>query len=199
MLTDRPCFRPILGPSSHRGGFTRDMQRLAALVLALAVWFALPSPAHAQALPPPFAPQPLLRVFLDCNRCDFSYIRTEVTFIDYVRNREDGDVHVLVTTQRTGGGGEQWTLKYIGLGRRQGQDQTLLYNSPQTATDDEIRAGFVEIFKLGLVRYLTDLPVADRLRVTYKPVQGAKLKAKDRKSTRLNSSHLRQDRMPSSA
>jgi hypothetical protein len=177
MLTDRPCFRPILGPSSHRGGFTRDMQRLAALVLALAVWFALPSPAHAQALPPPFAPQPLLRVFLDCNRCDFSYIRTEVTFIDYVRNREDGDVHVLVTTQRTGGGGEQWTLKYIGLGRRQGQDQTLLYNSPQTATDDEIRAGFVEIFKLGLVRYLTDLPVADRLRVTYKPVQGAKLKA----------------------
>ena len=149
------------------------MRRLAALLLTLAIWPAAARPGSAQALPPPFAPQPMLRVFLDCDRCDFSYIRTEVTFIDYVRNREDGDVHVLVTTQRTGGGGEQWTLKYIGLGSRQGQDQTLVYNSPQTATEDEVRAGFLEIFKVGLVRYLADLPVADRLRVTYKSTQGA--------------------------
>ena len=149
------------------------MRRLAALLLTLTIWPAAAPPGWAQALPPPFAPQPMLRVFLDCDRCDFSYIRTEVTFIDYVRNREDGDVHVLVTTQRTGGGGEQWTLKYIGLGSRQGQDQTLVYNSPQTATEDEVRAGFLEIFKLGLVRYLADLPVADRLHVTYKPTQGA--------------------------
>ena len=149
------------------------LHRLATFTLIFAVCTGAPLTALAQALPPPFAPQPMLRVFLDCNRCDFSYIRTEVTFIDYVRNREDGDVHVLVTTQQTGGGGQQWTLKYIGLGSRQGQDQTLVYNSPQTATDDEVRAGFLEIFKLGLVRYLANLPVADRLHVTYKPVQGS--------------------------
>jgi hypothetical protein len=112
-------------------------------------------------------------VFLDCDRCDFNYIRTEVTFIDYVRERQNADVHVLVTTQDTGGGGSQWTLKYIGLGSRQGQDETLVYNSPQTATSDEIRSGFVEIFKLGLVRYVATLPVADRLRVTYKTTPGA--------------------------
>ena len=119
------------------------------------------------------APHDLVRVFLDCNHCDESYLKKEVTFIDYVRNREDADVHVLVTTQQTGGGGQQWTLKFIGLGSRQGQDQTLVYNSPQTATDDEVRAGFVEIFKVGLVRYLAELPVADRLRVTYKALPGS--------------------------
>src|SRR4051794_16966689 len=91
----------------------------------------------------------MARVFLDCPRCDDDYLKKEVTFIDYVRNREDADVHVLVTTQETGGGGAQWTLKFIGLGRFQGQDQTLTYNSPQTATPDEIRAGFAEIFRLG--------------------------------------------------
>ena len=83
------------------------------------------------------------RVFLDCNQCDDDYVRKEVTFVDYVRNREDADVHVLVTTQDTGGGGRQWTLKFIGLGSQQGADQTLIYNSPQTATSDEVRAGFV--------------------------------------------------------
>lgn len=106
------------------------------------------------------------RVFLDCNRCDDSYIRKEVTFVDYVRNREDSDVHVLVTLQDTGGGGQQWTLKFIGLGEHQGIEQTLTYNSPQTATSDEVRAGFVEVFKRGLVRYALSTAIGRRLQVT---------------------------------
>ena len=59
-------------------------------------------PAEIQAQP---AQREGVRVFLDCDRCDEDYLRKEVTFIDYVRNREDADVHVLVTTQDTGGGG----------------------------------------------------------------------------------------------
>lgn len=106
------------------------------------------------------------RVFLDCNPCDDSYIRKEVTFVDYVRNREDADVHVLVTLQDTGGGGRQWTLKYIGLGEHQGVELTLTYNSPQTATSDEVRAGFVEVFKRGLLRYALNTAIGRRLQVT---------------------------------
>src|SRR5258708_597468 len=102
----------------------------------------------------------LVRVFLDCDFCDQSYLKKEVTFIDYVRNREDAGVHVLVTIQETGGGGTQWTLKFIGLGPYQGADQTLTYNSPQTATSDEVRSGFAEVFKVGLVRYVSQTPHA---------------------------------------
>src|SRR5436190_12714105 len=122
--------------------------------------------ASGQAIKPAHA---MVRVFLDCGRCDEDYIKKEVTFIDYVRNREDADVHVLVTTQETGGGGSQWTLKFIGLGaKNQGADQTLTYNSSATATGDEVRAGFVEVFKLGLVRYAVNTPIVDRLRVPSK-------------------------------
>lgn len=124
----------------------------------------------ALAQPPP-RPD-MVRVFLDCNRCDEDYLRKEVTFVDYVRNREDADVHVLVTTQPTGGGGSQWTLKFIGLGRYQGQDQTLTYNSTPNATGDEIRAGFAELFRLGLVRYAAESSIGDRLRVTFKKQEG---------------------------
>jgi hypothetical protein len=136
------------------------MQITFACFLVVAVLCTSPAPAAAQAAaqsPTPSTSR-LLRVFLDCDNCDEDYIRKEVTFVDYVRNREDAEVHVLVTIQSTGGGGRQWTLKYIGLGARQGQDQTLVYNSPQTATSDEIRAGFVNIFKLGLVRYAATTP-----------------------------------------
>jgi Protein of unknown function, DUF481 len=121
------------------------------------------------------------RVFLDCDRCDDDYLRKEITFVDYVRNREDADVHVLVTTQDTGGGGQQWTLKFIGLGASQGVDQTLIYNQPQTATSDETRAGFAEILKLGLVRYASGTTLADRLHVTFKAPED-----KDAKATARN-------------
>jgi hypothetical protein len=60
-----------------------------------------------------------LKVFLDCDWCDEQYFRTEVTFIDYMRDRKDADVHVLVTTQGTGGGGTEYTLKFIGSTVRQ--------------------------------------------------------------------------------
>jgi len=115
----------------------------------------------------------MVRVFLDCRFCDQTYLIKEVTFVDYVRNREDSDVHVLVTIQRTGGGGTQWTMKFIGLGPFQGSDQSLVYNSPQTATLDEVRAGFAEVFKVGLVRYASQTSIADRLRVTFKKSEGA--------------------------
>ena len=49
---------------------------------------------------------------------------------------------MLVTLQETGGGGAQWTLKFIGLGPFQGSDQTLTYNSPATATSDESAGRF---------------------------------------------------------
>jgi hypothetical protein len=137
---------------------------------ALALLLSIAGAALAQTPAAPAAPaeRQMPRVFLDCNQCDDDYVRKEVTFVDYVRNREDADVHVLVTLQDTGGGGRQWTMKFIGLGDHRGIDQTLTYNSPQTATSDEVRAGFVEVFKRGLVRYALDTAIGQRLQVTVK-------------------------------
>jgi len=48
-----------------------------------------------------------LRVFLDCDRgCDFDYLRQEITFVNYVRDRRDAQVHVLITRERTAAGGQ---------------------------------------------------------------------------------------------
>jgi hypothetical protein len=114
-----------------------------------------------------------VRVFLDCGSCDDNYVRTEVTFINYVRDREAADVHVLVTTEETGGGGLKYTLKFIGLERFTGVEQTLTYSSPQTATEDERRRGFTRVFKLGLVRYVSETPLASQLTLEFKEQDAA--------------------------
>lgn len=95
-----------------------------------------------------------LRVFLDCGPCDFDHFRREVTFVDYMRDRMDAQVHVLVTTQGTGGGGREFAFNFIGLRDLNGLADTLFYVSRQADTEDEIRTGLTETFKAGLVRYI---------------------------------------------
>src|SRR4051812_47729675 len=115
-----------------------------------------------------------VRIFLDCGFfCDEDFLKREITFVDYMRDRKDADVHVLITTQDTGGGGTEYTLKFIGLGPFAGIEQTLRYASPQTATADERRKAIAEVIKQGLVRYVSESPQAQRLKITFSPQGGA--------------------------
>ncbi len=110
-----------------------------------------------------------LRVFLDCQNvnCDFDYFRTEVAFVSYVRNREDSDVHVIVTDQENGSGGETYTLRFIGQKRFAGVEDELSVATSQTSTDDERRKALVRVFKAGLVRYLARTDALSRLSLSY--------------------------------
>jgi hypothetical protein len=133
------------------------------LVLAVtSLLVVLPTIAHAAT-----DRSETVRVFLDCASCDEQYVRTEVTFVDYVRDRTAADVHVLITSQGTGGGGIEYTLKFIGLGRFRDIDNSLTFVAPQTATFDERRRGVVSTLKLGLVRYVADTPVASHLTLKF--------------------------------
>src|SRR5436190_1943098 len=110
-----------------------------------------------------------LRVFIDCQyECDTEYLRQNIEFIEYVRDRAAADLHLLVTTQETGGGGTAWTLKFIGLDYFMGQDRTLTFNSPQTASGDDRRKEFARIFKVGLVGYAAETTVAPDLDVSFR-------------------------------
>ena len=105
-----------------------------------------------------------LRVYLDCDRrsCDFDYLRQEITFVNYVRDRRDAQVHVLVTRERTAAGGQAFTLDFFGLEDFLGQDDQLMFFTTQDDTDDSERIGFAHIFQLGLIRYAARTPLADR-------------------------------------
>ncbi len=55
-----------------------------------------------------------VKVFLDCHRCDNDFIRREIPYVNYVRERKEADVHILVTQERTGSGGVEYQINYIG-------------------------------------------------------------------------------------
>lgn len=131
------------------------------------------SVAQDQPPQPESPPQEAVKIFIDTPDyfLDFDYIRTEITFVNYVRDRADADVHILITTQQTGGGGNEFTLAFIGLKKFEGQNNTLKYISKKTDTEDNIRKGLVNTIKLGLIQYVAQTTERDRLQITYKAPQ----------------------------
>src|SRR5688572_30527031 len=89
--------------------------RLFAVVL-LGALMAVAGPAAPAASQVPADMPDRLAVFLDCGFCDETFIRQEMTYVDYVRDREVAHLHILVTRQDTGAGGEATTFDLIGRG-----------------------------------------------------------------------------------
>lgn len=141
---------------------------VAAALLALA---ALPTLANAQGSAGTTGgtaqATQVLRVFLDCAQCDFNNIRQDIGFINYVNDRKDADVHVLITTQNTATGGREYTMQFMGLGAFADLQQQMTYVSSGSDTDDERRVGVSRTFSLGLTPYLLRTPEAARFSLQY--------------------------------
>lgn len=106
-----------------------------------------------------------LAVYLDCRRCDNQLIRTEITWVNWVRDRVDADVHVLVTNISAGAGGEQFTVAFLGARTFSSRVDTLTYTSNPTTTDDEQRRGVLQAISVGLVQFAARTPAGRSLQI----------------------------------
>ena len=140
------------------------MLRSLALSLCLCASVALAQDTTATA-----ASSQAISVFLDCQNtyCDFDYVRTEMTMVNWVRDRAVADIHVLVTSESTGAGGSAITATFIGLRQFAGVTDTLKYSTPPAASDDERRKGLANTLRLGLVRYFARTPAGAKLTVSF--------------------------------
>lgn len=104
----------------------------------------------AQTLPP--------KVFLNCQnvRCYDDYIRTELSFFDFVRDRIQSDIEILVINQTTGAGGRTYTLHFLGHNQFSAKSDTLTFSTRLTDTDDMLRKALLKSIKQGLIPYLID-------------------------------------------
>jgi hypothetical protein len=83
-----------------------------------------------------------------------------------VRDRADSDVHILATTRTTGPGGREYTFNFIGRGPFEEKSDTITWISSLDDTSDIRRQGVVRILKMGLMRYIAESPLADRIRIS---------------------------------
>ncbi len=149
------------------------MRQLLVTVLALTTWLAGSSArGESGALAEAGQRSGALRVFLDCDRgCDFDFLRREIVYVNYVRDRHDAQVHVLVTNQRAAAGREL-TLNFLGQESFAGVNQKLTVTTSDTDTSDEERRALLLVLQMGLMRYVSETPLARGLVISYHEPDG---------------------------
>lgn len=106
-----------------------------------------------------------LRFYLECSSgsCDFEFLKQELQWVDWVRDRQDAEVHVLLTQSRTGGGGlasEFFVTRPHGGGPA--ADTVRAFSEPSTS-DDAQRRQMLRTLAAILARDVTTRPEGSRL------------------------------------
>lgn len=130
-----------------------SLVRVCIAALAVLVLHAVGLDAAPQQ-PAPAAQASQLKAFIDCQSCFEEFLREEVSFVDYVRDRAEADVHVLISTVETGSGGREYTMSFIGLGISSGTERTLRTITAPTDSEDVVRRQLANALRLGLLNHV---------------------------------------------
>ena len=124
----------------------------AATLAALAVLAAPAARLHAQEVAEGERPT----VFLDCatRQCNATYFRTELPWVNWARQPQDADVHLIMTSQATGAGGREYQLDFIGIGDYVYEHQ-MSYSTPPTNTERETLDGITHALGIGVLHFGT--------------------------------------------
>lgn len=106
-----------------------------------------------------------LNFFLDCEDCDFNFVRQELEFVSFVRDPKLADIHIMSTSSHTGSGGTKYFLNFIGLKELLGQDMEYEYFANQSETNDEVRKGLLKLIKTGILQYYSKTPFFERINI----------------------------------
>lgn len=122
------------------------------LLLATIVFQHLPGKAQTD----------LINVFIDCN-CDRLYLQQELNFVNHVRDLALADVRVFVSDIFNGGGGRTYNLAFTGQNEFEDISYENSFDTKPVMTPAEIREGLLKKTRQGLVPFLMQSEMADKI------------------------------------
>ena len=96
-----------------------------------------------------------------------SFLKENITYINYVRDRKVADMIIIKTTETNGSGGLVCSLFLEGQRSFLGMADTLIYSSKPDDTEEQIREKELNTLKLGLTRYVLKTPLSKYLSVNF--------------------------------
>ena len=95
------------------------------------------------------------RIFFDCqgSSCDRTYYRTEIPWVTWVRDQQDADLHVIMTSQTTGARGREYQVDATGREAYAEYEDQSFYQSLGTDTQRERLDGVAHALGLTFARF----------------------------------------------
>ncbi|HKL66383.1 MAG TPA: hypothetical protein VJ877_00715 [Bacteroidales bacterium] len=117
-------------------------------------------------------------VYLDCPRCDFNFIRTELDYVNYVRDPAQADIHVFITNENTSGGGRECLFSFIGRRKFAGTEYTMKHYIEPNATRDEQRKAINRFLTMGYASFILQTPQGYNFLISYSDSSASATKEK---------------------
>ena len=107
-----------------------------------------------------------LKIYLDCNVCDNTFIKQNLGNVQFVRDQGQGDVHLFFLTQNNGSGGRLYEIDFIGKNTLETINYKVSFSTDTNMTSDDVRKRILEYIKLGLVRFWIEKGTLEGVSVT---------------------------------
>ena len=137
-------------------------------VLFLLILTAFSSACIAQSFKAPSIKE-TPKIFVSGNFNDLKYLKEQIPVVDYVNDRKDADVHILVTSQSTGSGGSHYILYLYGQNQFAKINDTVNVTTNQIDSEDLIRGKLTHGIKSGLFRYLRNSVPPEQMSINFPP------------------------------
>ncbi|MBA7532098.1 hypothetical protein ES705_24324 [subsurface metagenome] len=96
-----------------------------------------------------------------------SYLKKEVPFINYVRDKNVADLIIIETMQETGSRGAELTFFIEGQFKYAGVMDTAKFYVYPGETKEQVRSRGVRVFKMALMKYIVETPLAEFINITF--------------------------------
>lgn len=112
------------------------------------------------------ASQPV-RLFVDCSFCSLDFFRQNLEYVDYVRERQRANVHLIASRQRTAARGHEVLYEFIGQGQFAGLSDTLRFVISLNTSEQKENEELARQLEKGLLLFLAQTPLREFMSFEY--------------------------------
>ena len=114
-----------------------------------------------------YAQEDLNNIYIKCDRCDNSFLKNEIKYINHVREQGLADIQLFIYRNRNANNGSRYSLDFIGKNKFSGKDLSLVVDTNPRFTRDEVRNALKRKIDIGLIYFLMESEISNSISISY--------------------------------
>ena len=114
-----------------------------------------------------YSQEGLNNLFIKCDRCDNNFLKNEINYVNHVREQGLADIQLFIYRNRNANNGNRYSLDFIGKNNFLDKKLSLVLDTNPRLTRDEIRNALKRKIDIGLVYFLIETDISDKINISY--------------------------------